>query len=64
MQKQIVFLIVLLLTLGVFTYTSIRIARFFRLTKPAFRVRNTGKRISETMKVAFGQSKMFRLPVV
>ncbi|MCF8223191.1 MAG: 4Fe-4S dicluster domain-containing protein [Bacteroidales bacterium] len=64
MQKQIIFLIVLLLTLGVFTYTSIRIARFFRLTKPAFRVRNTGKRISETMKVAFGQSKMFRLPVV
>ncbi len=36
----------------------------FRLTKPAFPVRNFGKRFAVTLNVAFGQSKIFRRPVI
>ena len=64
MQKQIIFTVVLLLAMGVFSYTAIRLMRFFQLTKPAFPVRDTGQRLALTMKVAFGQSKMFRMPFI
>lgn len=63
MIKQIVFGITLLITLGVFTYTSIRFIAFFRLTKP-FPVRHFGKRLWVMLKVAFGQTRIFRFPVI
>ena len=64
MTKQIVFSITLLITLGVFSYTTLRIVRFFRLTRPAFPVKDFGKRINIMLKVAFGQTKIFRRPVI
>ncbi|MFO7851626.1 MAG: 4Fe-4S dicluster domain-containing protein [Bacteroidota bacterium] len=64
MHKQIIFTVVLLISLGVFSYTTLRLVRFFKLTKPAFPVRNTGRRLALTMKVAFGQSKIFRWPLI
>src|SRR5664280_2459146 len=64
MTKQIVFAITLLITLGVFTYTTLMIISFFRLTRPAFPVRNFGKRFGVMLKVAFGQTKIFRRPVI
>ncbi len=63
MTRQIVFAIVLLITFGVFFYTINRIVGFFRLTRPAFPVRNYGKRFGMTIKIAFGQTKIFRKPV-
>ena len=63
MVKQIIFIIVLLITLGFFAYTVKRIYSFFRLTKP-FPVSQWGKRINITLKVAIGQTKIFRLPVI
>lgn len=62
MAKQLIFLVVLLITLGFFAWTISRIIAFFRLTKPAFTVRNIGKRINVTLKVAIGQSKILRWP--
>jgi heterodisulfide reductase subunit C/nitrate reductase gamma subunit len=64
MTKQIVFAITLLITLGVFTYTTLRVISFFRFTRPAFPVRDFGKRFGVMMKVAFGQTKIFRRPVI
>jgi heterodisulfide reductase subunit C/nitrate reductase gamma subunit len=64
MTKQIVFSITLLITLGVFTYTTLRIISFFKLTRPAFPVRDFGKRFGVMMNVAFGQTKIFRKPVI
>ncbi|MCK9219125.1 MAG: (Fe-S)-binding protein [Bacteroidales bacterium] len=64
MIKQIIFLIVLLITLGCFFYTIRRIYRFFLLTKPAFPVRDFGKRFKIMLNVAFGQKKIFRRPVI
>jgi len=64
MTKQIIFSIALLLTIGAFFYTINRIVKFFRLTRPAFPVRDIGKRIKIMLAVAFGQTKIFRKPVL
>lgn len=63
MTKQIIFILVLMITLGVFAYSANRILKFFRLTK-AFPVSNWGERIRVMMKVAIGQTKIFQLPVI
>ncbi len=64
MTKQILFAISLLLTLGVFLYTIRRLITFFRFTRPAFPVKDLRKRFEIMMKVAFGQTKIFRRPVI
>ncbi|MGE5424154.1 MAG: 4Fe-4S dicluster domain-containing protein [Syntrophothermus sp.] len=64
MIKQILFAIALLSTLGVFTYTTLRIISFFRITREDFPIRDFGKRFGVMMEVAFGQTKIFRRPVV
>jgi heterodisulfide reductase subunit C/nitrate reductase gamma subunit len=64
MIKQIVFALALLATLGIFAYTTSRFWAYFKLLKPAFPVRDFGKRIALTLKVAFGQSKILRKPVI
>jgi heterodisulfide reductase subunit C/nitrate reductase gamma subunit len=64
MIKQLVFLFILLLTLGCFTVTVRRITRYFKLTRPAFPVRNIAKRIRLMLEVAFCQSKIFRRPLI
>ncbi len=63
-MKQIIFAFSLALTLGVFGYTISKLAALFRLTKPAFQIKDYGKRILLTLKVAFGQTKILRKPVV
>jgi hypothetical protein len=64
MIRQIIFAITLLITFAVFFYTVSRIISLFRLTKSGFRVKDTGKRFGLMMKVAFGQTKIFRKPVI
>jgi heterodisulfide reductase subunit C len=63
MVKQIVFAITLCLTVGIFLYTIRRIISYFKFTKPAFPVRDLGKRFLVMMDVAIGQTKIFRRPV-
>ena len=63
MTKQIVFAIVLLVTIGIFTYTLLRLISFFKLTKP-YPIRDFGKRFQVMLNVAFGQTKIFRRPVL
>ena len=64
MTKQIIFGIALLVTFAVFFYTISHIIGFFKLTKPAPPIRNLGKRFGLMMKVAFGQTKIFRRPII
>jgi len=64
MIKQIIFALSLLATFGIFTYTVLKLIALFKLTQPAFPVKDIGKRITLTLKVAFGQSKIMRRPVV
>ena len=61
MTKQILFSVSLLITLGVFSWTAARVFSYFRLTKP-FPVSDWGKRFIMMMKVAIGQTKIFRFP--
>ena len=62
MISQYIFAATLLLTIVVFGYTSWRYIKLFRLTRPAFPVKDIGKRILLTINVALAQSKMFRKP--
>lgn len=64
MAKQIIFAVTLLITTGAFAYTINRIVSFFRLTRSAFPVKDFGKRINVMISVAFGQTKIFRKPVI
>jgi Fe-S oxidoreductase/nitrate reductase gamma subunit len=63
MTRQIIFTITLLLTFAVFFYTINRLIKYFRFTRPAFPIKDFGKRFGIMMKVAFGQSRIFRKPV-
>jgi Fe-S oxidoreductase/nitrate reductase gamma subunit len=63
MTHQIIFIITLIITLGFFSYTISKVASFFKLTKP-FPIGNIPKRIGIMLKVAIGQTKIFRLPLV
>ncbi len=64
MIKQILFALSLVVTLGVFTYTVRRLIAIFKLTKPAFPIKDIGKRVEVTLKVAFGQTKILRRSVI
>lgn len=63
MTHQIIFIIVLLLTTGVFAYSASKYIAFFKLTKP-FPFKDISKRFGVMMKVAIGQTKIFRFPLV
>jgi heterodisulfide reductase subunit C/nitrate reductase gamma subunit len=62
MLNQILFAAALLITLGVFAFTANRYYKLFKLTRPAFPVRDFGKRFLLMLNVALGQTKMFRKP--
>lgn len=64
MTKQLLFLAALLLTLGVFAYTTRRFIAFFKITRKGFPVKDLGKRFGVMMEVAIGQTKIFRRPVM
>jgi heterodisulfide reductase subunit C/nitrate reductase gamma subunit len=64
MMKQLIFVLTLAITLGVFAWTASRLVALFRLTKPAFSVKNLTDRLLLTLKVAFLQSRILRRPVV
>lgn len=64
MTRQIIFAVSLVITFGVFSWTVSRLVKYFRFTRPAFPVRDFGKRFGVMMEVAFGQTKIFRRPVI
>jgi hypothetical protein len=60
MISQLVFLLLTLVAFGLFGYTIRRIVSYFRLTKTEPRFDQVAERISQTLRVAFGQSKILR----
>jgi heterodisulfide reductase subunit C len=62
-MKQWIFIAILAVTIIVFLFSVSRIIANFRLTKPAYKVKDFWKRMWMTMKVAFFQDKIFRNPV-
>jgi len=63
MLKQIFFTISVLMTIGIFSYTTWRYFLLFKLTKP-YPVKEFGRRFNVMMAVAFGQTKILRKPVI
>jgi Fe-S oxidoreductase len=63
MTHQVIFTIIFLLTIGLFGYTASKIIVYFRLTRP-FPIGNIPQRIGIMLKVAIGQTKIFRFPLV
>jgi len=64
MDKQIVFPVVLLITLVVFGFTTRRYIGYFKHTRKGFPVKQLGRRFGLMMEVAIGQTKIFRRPVM
>jgi len=64
MIKQYIFAFFLIVTIGIFAYTTTRIVRFFLLTKPAFPVRDLAKRFRVMFGIAFGQTRILRKPLM
>ncbi len=63
MIKSIVFSIILLITIGVFLWSVRRIFGIMPLLKP-FPITQHRRRLKVMLKVAFGQSRIFRRPLV
>jgi Fe-S oxidoreductase len=64
MLRHIIFTVALLITITVFGYTVNRLIKFFSFTRPAFPIKDFVKRFLLMMRVAFGQTKIFRRPVI
>jgi heterodisulfide reductase subunit C/nitrate reductase gamma subunit len=64
MIKQIVFALTILITLGIFAFTILRLISWFKFTKANFPIRDFGKRFMVMLDVAIGQTKIFRRPVI
>ncbi|MEA1878071.1 MAG: (Fe-S)-binding protein [Bacteroidota bacterium] len=64
MVKQFIFAGTLLLTLGVFSYTLRRLIALFKQTRKGFPIKQIGKRIIITLRVAIGQTKIMRKPII
>ncbi len=59
-MSQIIFSVLLAITIGIFAYSAFRIYQLFKLTKPAYPVKDFGKRIKRTIVNAFLQERIFR----
>jgi len=63
MIKQILFIAALIATFAFFTFTVLRLISFFKLTKP-YKIKHYAKRFNIMLQVAFGQTKIFRRPLI
>lgn len=58
--KNIIFIILFLSALGFFIYNALKLYSYLKLAKPTNRFDKIGKRIKQTLVVAFAQSKILR----
>lgn len=61
--QNYVFVAVLLASLAVFAKSALRLISYLRIAKPENRTNNIPKRLSTTLLVGFGQSKILRDPI-
>lgn len=64
MISHIIFILITLAAIGLLSWSFSRIIKIIKLLKKPYPINNIGERISMTLKVAFGQTKIFRFPVV
>lgn len=59
-MSQIIFSVILLVTVGIFIFSAYNIYRKFKITQPAYPIRDFGKRIKLTIVNAIFQDRIFR----
>ena len=64
MLKQIIFIIIIILTLGIFIYSVSKYFRYLSFLKKAYPIKDIYKRLMMTLDVAIFQSKILRRPVI
>jgi heterodisulfide reductase subunit C len=62
-MSQIIFSALLAITIVAFAFSAFKIYKLFKLTKPAYPVKDFGKRIKLTIVNAFFQERIFRKPI-
>ena len=61
--KNLIFLVVFVLAMGLFSWSVTRLIKHLRVGKPENRFDKPGTRLMKVLTVAFGQSKLLREPV-
>ena len=64
MISHIIFIITTLIAFGLLAWSFFRIFKIIKLLKKPYSIKNIGERIKITLKVAIGQTKIFRFPIV
>ncbi len=64
MISHIIFIVITLLALGGLAYSFLKIFKFIKLLKKPYSLSNVGERIGLVLKVAGGQTKIMRFPLI
>ncbi len=64
MLSHILFIVSVLITVGILTWSFSKVFKIINLLKKPYSISNTGERISRTIKVVLGQNKILRFPIV
>ncbi len=64
MISQITFIAVTIITFGFLSYSFSKVFKVIKSLKKPYSISNFGERIVMTLKVVFGQTKIFRFPII
>jgi len=62
-MERIIFIITMIITFGILTYSFSRVIKVMKALKP-FKIENIGQRILKMLKIAFGQTKILKRPII
>ncbi|MEA3451109.1 MAG: heterodisulfide reductase-related iron-sulfur binding cluster [Bacteroidota bacterium] len=62
-MERIIFLITMIITFGILTYSLTKVIKLMKSLKP-FKIDEIGKRLTKMLKIAFGQTKILKRPVI
>jgi len=64
MAEHIIFIATTVIAFGILAWSFSRIFRIIKLLKKPYSISNVGERLKNVFKVAFGQTKIMRFPIV
>lgn len=64
MLHQILFISILLVSIGILTFSFSKIFKMIKILRKPYSISNIGERIGMTFKVVIGQTKIFRFPIM
>ena len=64
MTKQLIFILIVLIAAGVFTYSVRNILLNIAFLKKAYPLKDWGKRFKLLLNIGFGQTKILRFPLI